>query len=225
MATDAGTKTKDERRAEFQKEWWRRTLAVFQSPRSVFAAMRDDSRLQAEARQEPVILLVLLAALAVILTTPATGTLMDDPRRDSLVVAVIVFLTAAIYGIATYWIAGAFVYVGSRGAGGEGSYRRSRHILAYAAAPLALSLFVLWPIQLAMYGTDAFRSGGDDSGTASTVFQALEVAFFVWAFALLVLGIMVVHRWSVWRSLVALALGSFAMVAIALVPFLISPAN
>ena len=193
MATQApATKSKDERRAELQKEWWRRTLAIIQSPRTVFAAMRDDSGLQAEARQEPVVALVLLAALAVILTAPATGTLMDDPRRDELLVAVIVFLTAGIYGIATYWVAGAFVYVGTRGAGGEGSYRRARHILAFAAAPLVLSLLVLWPIQLAMFGTDAFRSGGVDSGTASVVFQILEIVFFAWAFSLLVLGIMVV---------------------------------
>jgi hypothetical protein len=32
------------------REWWLRTLAIFQSPRAVFEALRDDSKDQAEAR-------------------------------------------------------------------------------------------------------------------------------------------------------------------------------
>ena len=37
------------------RDWWLRTLLVLQSPRSVFAALRDDSREAAGARQEPII--------------------------------------------------------------------------------------------------------------------------------------------------------------------------
>ena len=33
-----------------QKEWWLRALAVFQSPRGTFAALRDGSDEAAEAR-------------------------------------------------------------------------------------------------------------------------------------------------------------------------------
>jgi hypothetical protein len=43
------------------RDWWLRTLAIFQSPRAVFEALRDDSKEQNEARQEPVLALVLLA--------------------------------------------------------------------------------------------------------------------------------------------------------------------
>jgi hypothetical protein len=32
------------------REWWLRTLAIFQSPRVVFEALRDESSEQAEAR-------------------------------------------------------------------------------------------------------------------------------------------------------------------------------
>ena len=42
-------------------------------------------------------------------------------------------------------------------AGSLGTYRRARHILAFAAVPLALSLSV-WPVRLAIYGTDVWRS-------------------------------------------------------------------
>ena len=61
------------------REWWLRTLAIFQSPRPVFVALRDDSREAAEARQEPVLLLLLLAGVAGILVSPTTGTLMNNP--------------------------------------------------------------------------------------------------------------------------------------------------
>ena len=37
-----------------EKQWWLRTLAIFQSPRHVFAALRDESKVDMEAREEPV---------------------------------------------------------------------------------------------------------------------------------------------------------------------------
>ena len=44
-----------------------------------------------------------------------------------------------------------------------GSFRRSRHLLAYAAVPVALSLALL-PVKLALYGDDVFHRGGADAG-------------------------------------------------------------
>lgn len=201
-----------------ERAWWLRTLAVFQSPRAVFEALRDDSDEQADARQEPVLALVLLAGLAGVLTSPSTGSLLDDPERDGLVVAVVLFLSGGLYGLASYWIGGATLFAGARGAGSKGSYRRSRHTLAFAAAPIALSLFVVWPLQLAIYGGDLFRSGGSDSGSAGRVFfQVLEGGFFVWAVVLLALGIGVVHRWKLVRALGALGLTLFVVIGIAAV--------
>ena len=49
------------------REWWLRTLAVFQSPRPVFAALRDASPREAEARQEPILAIVFLAGIAAML--------------------------------------------------------------------------------------------------------------------------------------------------------------
>src|SRR5438128_532655 len=92
------------------------------------------------ARQEPITALVLLAGIAAVLWTPVASTLLDDPARDGLVVAVWAFIGGGIYGIVGYWLAGALVYGAERAAGSEGSYRRARHVVAFAAAPLALSL-------------------------------------------------------------------------------------
>jgi hypothetical protein len=196
------------------REWWLRTLAIFQSPRAVFEALRDESKEQAEARQEPVLALVLLAGVAVVLLAPSTGRLLDQELVDNsaAVLAVLLFLTGAIYGAASYWIGGAALFVGLKGAGSQGSYRRARQLLAFAAAPLVLGLVLVWPVRLAVPGSDTFRSGGGDTGAAVTLFDGILALFAAWAFGLLVYGISVVERWSVLRAAVSLALMLLAVV-------------
>jgi hypothetical protein len=217
---DAGAPTAADPSAD--REWWLRTLAIFQSPRVVFEALRDESKDQVEARQEPVLALVLLAGLAAVLVAPSTGRLLDEELVDNsaAVLAVLLFLTGAIYGAATYWIGGAALYVGLKGAGSRGSYRRARHLLAFAAAPLVLGLVLVWPVRLAVHGSDTFRSGGSDTGAAVTVFDAILALFAAWAFGLLVYGISVVERWSLLRAAISLALMLLAVVIVTL-PFLI----
>jgi hypothetical protein len=207
-----------------ERQWWLRTLAVFQSPRAVFAALRDDSEEEATARQEPVLALVFLAGIAGVLFTRAAGRFLDDPAIDEVLVAVLVFLTGAIYGLATYWIGGGALHVGLRGAGGRGSYRRSRHVLAFAAAPLALSVLLVWPVRLAVYGGDSFRTGGADEGLGGWVFGGLGGAFAIWSCALLVVGISVVERWNLVRASVSLALVFLALLVVTL-PFVIPLAS
>jgi Yip1 domain len=208
------------------REWWLRTLAVFQAPRAVFAALRSEAPEDVEARQEPVLALVLLAGMAGVLVASSTGRLLDESLVDNsmAVVAVLVFITGALYGTATYWIGGAALYVGLRGAGSKGSYMRARHILAFAAAPLVLGLLFVWPVRIAVYGSDLFRSGGSDTGTGNVVFEAMLGAIGLWAAGLLVYGISVVERWSVVRSLVALALVVLSVLVITF-PFLIPLAS
>ena len=204
------------------REWWLRTLAIFQSPRAVFEALRDESKEQAEARQEPVLALVLLAGLAAVLLAPSTGRLLDEGLVDNsfAVLAVLLFLTGAIYGAASYWIGGAALFVGLKGAGSQGSYRRARQLLAFAAAPLVLGLVLVWPVRLAVHGSDTFRSGGGDTGAAVAIFEGILALLGAWALGLLVYGIGVVERWRVLRAAVSLALMLLAVVIVTL-PFLI----
>jgi hypothetical protein len=192
-----------------------RTLLVLQRPRVTFAALRDDSEDDAEARQEPLLAVLWLGGIAGVLATSVAQTLLDDPARDEILVAVWAFIGGGLYGAIGYWLLGAFVYAAARALGGQGSYRRARHLVGFAAVPLALSLFVVWPIAIALYGSDLFRGGGADSGTGGTVLGGVQAAVGSWCVVLLAIGIRVAHGWTWPRSLSTLALAAAPIVLFA----------
>ena len=179
------------------REWWLRTVLVLQAPRAVFAALRDDSSEPAANRSEPVLLIVLLAGVALALWSRAASHLLDNGDYDGLLIAVWSFLAGGITGIAAYWAFGAILFGAGRAFGSRGSYRRARHVLAFASVPLALSL-ALWPVRLALYGEKAFRAGGVHAGHG--VFSALWFLCAAWGAALLVVGVRTVHGWTWPRS-------------------------
>jgi hypothetical protein len=189
-----------------EREWWLRSLLVLISPRPVFAALRDDSKQAADARQEPVLAILILAGISGVLSTAVARRLLNDPEFDAVLIPVWAFIAGLIYGAACYWIAGAALYVGSRVADSAGTYRRSRHLLAYASIPLVVALFVVWPVRIAVYRSDLFRAGGSDTGTGDLVFTALEAVFLAWAVALLAIGVRTVHGWGWLRSLAAISI-------------------
>ena len=200
------------------RRWWLRVPAVLVSPRSVFLALRDESREEAEARAEPILALVYLAGVAHALSTSTARTLYDNAEYDPLLVAVWALIAGGFVAFVGYFVIGAAVYLGALGLGSEGSFRRARHVLAYALTPLALSLFVLWPVELALFGADVFKRGGSDEGAPRTVFEALALGFALWAAALLLIGVRAVHGWSWWRSLGALGLVALFLAAYAYLP-------
>jgi hypothetical protein len=200
-----------------EKAWLLRTLLVLESPRSVFAALRDDSDEAADARQDPVGAIVWLAGIAGVLATSFASTLMDNPERDWLVVAVWAFLGGGLYGFGLYLVVGKVLHVAQRRLGSRGSFRRARHVLAYAAAPIALALVLYWPVRIAVYGADVFRTGGPDGGTAGNVLAWLFYAFVAWAVALLLVGVRTVHGWSWARASAGVGLAAVITAALALV--------
>ena len=207
--------------ADLERAWLLRALVVLQSPRAVFAALRDDSDDAARARQEPVTAVVGLAGIAGVLWTPVAGRLLDDPALDQLLVAVWAFVGGGIYGLVSYFAGGALLFLGLRSAGSAGSYRRARHVLAFALAPVALSLLVVWPLRLAAFGSDPFRSGGDDRGAGNAVFAGLELGFVAWTVVLLVLGVRAVHGWPWRRSLEGVGLAAAAPLLVGLAIWLL----
>jgi hypothetical protein len=174
-----------------ERVWWARAALVLVQPVAVFEELRDDSPEQVEARQEPVLALVVLAGIAGVLSTTFAGTLTDEERFDALDVALWGFLGGALEGFALYFVLGAIVYVGGAAAGSTWSYRHARHLLAYSVVPLAVSL-PLWAVELA-----------SDGGVGFSVVRGLVVA---WSAALLVVGIRTLHAWTWARTAAAAAL-------------------
>jgi hypothetical protein len=177
------------------RDWWLRVPAVLLSPRSVFVALREESREAMDARSEPILALVCLAGIAVALGTTTAGTLYDDPEYDALLVAVWAVIAGGFTAFAGYFLVGGALYLGTRGLGSLGSFRRERQVLGFAVAPLALSLAVFWPVRIA--------------------------GFAVWSVVLLLVGVRAVHGWSWLRSLAALGLVALFLAALAYLPSLV----
>jgi hypothetical protein len=196
------------------RAWWLRVPAVFFSPRSVFFALREEDPEDVAARSEPILLLVWLAGIATVLASSTASSLLDDPNYDPLLVAIWAFVAGGIYGAVGYFVIGFGVFFGARLFGTLGDFRRERQLVAFAAAPMALSVLPLLPLRLALYGGATFHAGGADEGTGETVFLALQLAFVAWSVALLVIGVRVVHGWSWLRSAGVVAVGAALLAAI-----------
>lgn len=188
-----------------EQSWWLRGPAVLLAPRAVFVALRDESDEAVEERQEVLTALIGLAGIAAVLATPVARSMLND-GSSWLIVPIWAFLGGSSYALAVYFLGGGLLFGAARRFGGLGSYRRARHVLALASAPLALSLLTLWPIRVAIYGEWFFRTGGNDYGTGDRVFNVLVAAVFVWCALLLVIGVRTVHGWSWGRSLASVGL-------------------
>ena len=210
MATRAEPRTDE-------KAWFLRALLVLQSPRPVFAALRDDSDEVAGARQDTVGAIVWLAGIAAVLATTVASKLLDDVEMDGLLVAVWAFLSGGLYGFGLYYVVGKVLHVSLRKLGSRGSFRRARHLLAFAAAPIALALFVYWPFRIAIYSGDLFRSDGPDGHGAGEVFAWAFYIFPIWALVLLLIGVRTVHGWTWARSLAGVAFAGAIAAGLALV--------
>jgi hypothetical protein len=199
------------------RDWWLRTLLVLQRPRPVFVALRESTPQSLGDRSEPVLAIVLLAGIAGVLSTPAAGHLMDDPNAyDAVEVLVWAFIAGSIYGGFAFWVIGGLLDRASKALGSEGTWRRSRHVVAFAAVPIALSL-VLWPVKLALFGGDLFRRGGSDAGASGHIFSAMLLVFVAWSAVLLVTGVRAVHGWTWGRAGAACALAIVSPVVLWLV--------
>jgi hypothetical protein len=196
------------RASAIERNWWLRAPAVLVAPRAVFASLRDESEEAVEARQEPLTAIAGLAGIAGVLGTPVARALLNDAGTTPVVVAVWAFFGGAIYALAVYWLGGGLLFGAARRLGGLGSYLRARHVLALSATPLALALFTLWPLRIAIYGEDLFRTGGTDWGPGDRIFGGLLYAALAWSALLVVVGVRSVHGWSWGRSLAAVGLAA-----------------
>jgi hypothetical protein len=196
------------RGSALERSWWLRAPAVLVAPRAVFVSLRDESEEAVEARQEPLTAIAGLAGIAAVLGTPVARELLNDASFSVSLLPVWAFFGGVIYAIAVYWLGGGLLFGAARRFGSLGSYRRARSVLALSSAPLALALFTLWPIRIAIYGQDLFRTGGTDWGPGDRTFGGLLYFAFAWSAILLVVGVRSVHGWSWGRSLATVALAA-----------------
>jgi hypothetical protein len=190
------------------RDWWLRTLLVLQRPRPVFVALRDESVEDAEERQEPLAALIALAGISVVLASPAFRQMMNTGGVDLILVIVLAFIAGVLYAVATAWLGGGLLFGAARRLGGLGSVRRARESVELASAPHALALVTFWPVRFAVYGTDLFRTGGDDYGRGDGIFGGVFLGFVAWSLILLLLGVRATHGWGWGRSAAAVVLAA-----------------
>jgi hypothetical protein len=202
--------------AQAERQWWFRLLHVLTAPTSVFVWVRDDSDEAAGARQEPLTAVVFVSGISIFLSTKTAGRLFDEVEFDWLLVAVEAVIAGLLVGIQNFWVMGGAVFLGGRAADSAASYRQARHVTALATTPFVLALVFVWPVRLAMFGADAFRSGGSDHGAAEAVFRAIDVGFLAWTAALLLIGVRALNGWAWERTLAGLAVAGavFALVVL-----------
>lgn len=216
MASEAATRRDD---LSADRAWWLRVPALLLSPRSVFFALRNDDPDDVAARSEPLLLIVWLAGAAAVLATPTASDLMDNIDYDATLVAIWAFIAGGVYGVVGYVVLGFALFFGVRLLGSLGDFRRARQTVGFALVPLALSLLVLLPLRVAIYGADTFHAGGADEGTGKKVLLAFQLAFVAWSVALLVVGVRVTHGWT-WLRTVAAVSGAAALLAAVAAVFL-----
>jgi hypothetical protein len=196
------------RPAQVERQWWGRLARVLTAPTSVFVWVRDDSEAAAAARQEPLTAVVFLSGISIFLSTRTAGRLFDEIEFDWLLIAVEAVIAGLLVGIQNFWILGGAVYLGGRAADSAASYRQARHVTALATMPFVLALVFVWPVRLALFGADAFRSGGSDDGAAEVFFRAIDIGFLAWTATLLLIGVRTLNGWTWARSLAGLAVAA-----------------
>jgi hypothetical protein len=196
------------RPAQAERQWWLRLVQVLTAPTSVFVWVRDDSQDAAAGRQEPLTALVFLSGVSIFLSTKTAGRLFDDIEFDWLLVVVEAVIAGLLVAIQNFWIMGGAVFLGGRAAESAASYRQARHVTALATAPFVLGLVFVWPVRLAMFGADAFRSGGSDHGTPEVVFRVIDIGFLAWTAVLLLIGVRTLNGWTWARSLAGLVVAA-----------------
>ena len=168
----------------------------------MFAALRDDSDDAAGDRQDVAGTLVWLAGISAILATTVASHIRDDFEIDGILTAIWAFVAGGLYGFFLYYVVGKISHVSLRRLGSRGSFRRARHVLAFAATPIALAVFVYWPFRIAVYGVDLFRTGGPDGRGAGDVTAWIFYGFVAWSLVLFIIGVRTVHGWT-WARAVA----------------------
>ena len=207
-----------------ERAWWARLPRLLAAPGEVFAELQDESREAADARQEPLVAVLLLAGVAMFVGLVAIEPPYDKFHLDFSVFDLVLesILGGALVALSNFWLGGALVYLGTRGLGALTGYRQARHLAGLATAPFVFALVFVMPVRLGLYGTDLFRAEGADSGRGGDVFIAIDALLLVWTLGLLLVGIRVTQRWSWGRAAAAVAVAVMFAILLGALAFAVS---
>ena len=117
-----------------------------------------------------------------------------------MLIAVEAFFAGVLVALQNYWLGGAALLLGLRSLGSMARYRTARQIVGLSTAPFVLALVVVWPLRIAVFGEDLFRSDGSDEGTTGYVLNGVDAFFVLWAILLAIVGVRTVEGWGLVRS-------------------------
>ena len=168
---------------------------------------------------EPILAIAFLAGIAMFLATATAGKLFDDRSTTGCSSASRRSSPARSSRSRTTGSAARALLLGLRCLGSMSRYRRARYVVGLSTAPFVLALVVVWPLRIAIFGADLFRSGGSDEGVTAHELTVVDGAFALWALALIVVGVRTVESWSWVRSIGATAFAAalFALLVLAAV--------
>ena len=153
-------------------------------------ALRDDSDEAAEARQEPVLAIVLLAGFAGVLSTSLAGRLLDNPDSAARPFACWLWGFSAAPSTGRHLLAGRAD--GSRLASRASAGRAptGRRAMSSASPPRRSRSRCFSSGRSGSRSTadDLFRNGRLDTGVGDKIFEGLVVVAFVWTLALVFVG-------------------------------------
>ena len=181
-----------------ERAWFLRALLVLQSPRPVFAALRDDSDEAAEARQD--------AGRRDRLAGGHRRRAGDHgrehvarrtPRATGSSRRVWAFLAGGLYGFVLYFVSArccTSALAQARQTGQLSPRAAPARLLGGAGRAGALSLLA---VRIAIYGEDLFQFGGADGSTAGTCSRGLFYVFVVCGRSFCsCIGVRTVHGWT-----------------------------
>lgn len=165
---------------------------------------------------------VLLAALAGVGETldRASGRSLGDILPFGVVLAFGLVL-GPIAGIISIYLGGALYRWSGSWLGGQATTEQVRASLAWSSVPVIAAL-PLWILQILMVGEEMFTTSTPrlEANPLLAILLlgiiAIEVGAAIWAFILLLNTLAEVHRFSAWKALGALVLGSLVIIVPAL---------
>ncbi|HUI08810.1 MAG TPA: YIP1 family protein [Bacteroidota bacterium] len=89
--------------------------------------------------------------------------------------------------------------------GGRGTYRNVRAVVAYAAVPVVYSLVIVFPVEIALFGTYFFSNNPPPlviNPAAYVVLLGMDGAALLWSLALLVEATVVVNGFGRGKALI-----------------------